>query len=124
MNDLLFKKRGELIDQVNEDVNFNQYMINRWSSMYSPAIAKAINETTNRIGSCFETKRQFYMFFNSLIPKLPFKRLHYIKKKKPEDTENIEHVDLIAKRLELSQREIKLYYEFQSNCSTSPSQSK
>lgn len=90
--------------------------------MHSPYMANIINSTTNWLYSTFETKQQYYKFVTSVIPKVPFKRIHYIKKKKIEDQENYENIHLIAKRLELSQREIKSYYEFskQSNCSTSP----
>lgn len=124
IDDLLFNKKRKFINIVNDDINFNQFMINRWASMYSPVIAKLLNNTTNRLSGCFETKEQFYKFIDSIIPKLKFKRLYYIKKIKHNKEDDPEHVDLLAKRLELSQREIKLYYEFQNNCSTSPSQSK
>lgn len=85
-------------------------------------MANIINSTANWLYSAFETKQQYYKFITTVIPKVPFKRIHYIKKKKPEDNDKIDNIELIAKRLELSQREIKSYYEFsqQSNCSTSP----
>lgn len=123
LNDILFTKRGKLLQNIDDESSFNQYMINRWISMYSPATATLINNTCNWLYSAFETKQQYYRFVSAVIPKLNFKRIHYIKKKKPENTEELENVELLAKRLEISQREIKSYYELQNSCTTSTSQS-
>lgn len=121
LNDILFTKKNKLLKNVDEETEFNQYMINRWISMYSPNMATIINNTTNWLYSVFETKQQYYKFISRVIPKASFKRIHYIKKKKPEDTpKEIENIELIAKRLELSKREIKSYYEYSSEHSTSP----
>lgn len=122
LNDILFTKKRSLLKNIDDESSFNQYMINRWISMHSPGMANIINSTANWLYSAFETKQQYYKFITTVIPKVPFKRIHYIKKKKPEDNDKIDNIELIAKRLELSQREIKSYYEFsqQSNCSTSP----
>lgn len=90
--------------------------------MHSPSMATIINNTANWLYSTFETKQQYYKFISTIIPRVPFKRIHYIKKKKVENDDELENIELIAKRLELSQREIKSYYEFsqQSNVTTSP----
>jgi hypothetical protein len=122
LNDILFTKRGKLLQNIDDEVNFNQYMINRWSSMYSPAMATLINNTTNWLYNTFETKQQYYRFVSRVFPKLNFKRIHYIKKKKPEDSVELENVPILARRLEISQREIKSYYELQ-RCTTSSSRS-
>lgn len=119
LNDILFTKRGKLLRNVDEENDFNQYMINRWVSMYSPAMAILVNNTTNWLYSIFETKQQFYQFTSSIFPRVGRKRIHYIKKVKKDEEDEIENLELIAKRLELSQREIKSYYEFQSSCTTS-----
>ena len=124
LNDILFTKRGNLLQNVDDESNFNQYMINRWSSMYSPTIATLINNTVNWLYGTFETKQQYYRFVMRVFPRVQNKRIHYIKKKKPETDAVIgDNVELLARRLELSQREIKSYYEFQSSCTTSSSQS-
>jgi hypothetical protein len=124
LNDILFTKRGKLMQNVDDESNFNQYMINRWSSMYSPAMALLVNNTVNWLYSAFETKQQYYRFVSRVFPRLQNKRIHYIKKKKPEETDkDPDNVKLLAKRLELSQREIKSYYEFQSSCTTSTGRS-
>ena len=123
LNDILFTKRGKLLQNVDDEPGFNQYMINRWTTMYSPAMAVLVNNTTNWLYSVFETKQQYYKFVSKVFPKLSNKRIHYIKKKQEEKSEQPDNLPLLAKRLELSQREIKCYYEFQSSCTTSSSQS-
>jgi len=87
--------------------------------MYSDTLTTIINSTVNRLGSIFETKQQYYKFVLSVLPRVSRKRIHYIKKNKEDKKEEIENLDLIAKTLELSQREIKSYYEYSSKQSTS-----
>jgi len=119
LNDILFTKKGNLLKNVDEESSFNNYMINRWISMHSPSLAIVINNTSNWLWSVFETKQDYYKFINTIIPRVSRKRIHYIKKTKPEDKpKELENVELLAKRLELSQREIKSYYEYSSQHST------
>lgn len=81
--------------------------------MYSPQMAVIVNSTVNWLYSAFETKQQYYKFVTSVFPRVTRKRIHYIKKNKPENQpEEPDNIELIAKRLELSQREIKSYYEY------------
>ena len=113
LNDILFTKKGNLLQNVDDEAAFNNYMINRWISMYSPNLAVVINNTTNWMHSVFETKQQYYKFISTIIPKVKRRHIPYIKKSKKDDVDGIENLELIAKRLELSQREIKSYYELQ-----------
>ena len=83
-------------------------MINRWVSMYSPNIAEIINHTTNRLFPIFETKKDNYKFLLAVLPKCNFRRIRYIKKVK-RDKEDDAAVQMIAKNLELSKREINYY---------------
>lgn len=81
--------------------------------MYSPEMAVIVNSTVNWLYSVFETKQQYYKFVTSVFPRVTRKRIHYIKKNKSENQpEEPDNIELIAKRLELSQREIKSYYEY------------
>lgn len=116
INDVLFTKRGKLLQNVDDEAAFNNYMINRWVSMYSPNMAIIINSTTNWLNSVFLTKLEYYKFINTVLPRVSFKHIPYIKKTKKEDIDEMENLEIIAKRLELSQREIKSYYEFK--CAT------
>ena len=120
LNDILFTKRGNSLQNVDEESNFNMYMLNRWISMYSPNLAIVINSTTNWMHGVFETKQQYYQFVSKVLPKVNRKRIHYIKKTKKEPTEQQEDNNkLMAKRLELSEREIKSYYELHKCCTAS-----
>lgn len=120
LNDILFSKRGECLDNVDDESQFQPYMINRWCSMYSPAMAQIVNSTTNRLYNTFVDKQQFYKFVTGVFPKLSRKRIHYIKKNKPDPEQQPENLKTVARALELSEREIKSYYEHSSqhNAST------
>ena len=118
LNDILFTKKGNLLQNVDDEAAFNNYMINRWVSMYSPNLAIVINSTTNWLYSIFETKQDYYKFISKIIPKVQRKHIPYIKKVKETKTTDLDNVELIAKRLELSQREIKSYYELQRTTSS------
>ena len=109
INDILFKKKGDLLDNVDNESGFNLYMLNRWASMYSTGVATIVNLTTNRYYSIFDTKREHYNFMLRMFPKVKARRIHYIKKKKqtPDDTKEV--IKRLAISLELSEREINYY---------------
>jgi hypothetical protein len=50
-------------------------------------------------------------FLINVVPRTRYKRIEYIKKNKKEKTKEDENLELLARNLELSQREIKLYKE-------------
>lgn len=113
LNDVLFTKKGNTLKNVDDESAFNMFMINRWVSMYSPNMAVVINNTVNRLHSTFESKQDYYRFINKVLPKVKRKHIPYIKKTKKDTETEDENLKIIAKRLELSQREIKSYYESQ-----------
>lgn len=87
--------------------------------MYSTSMAVLVNSTVNWLYGAFETKQQYYQFVLNVFPRVQNKRIHYIKKNKPTKTDDdVDNVGLIAKRLELSQREIKSLYEFRRDRTT------
>ena len=126
LKDVLFTKRGKLLDNIDQENSLNMYMLNRWCSMYSPGVATMINNTCNWLYGVFETKQQYYQFMLSVLPRVPTKRIHYIKKQKNETEQpnKTDNTSLLAKRLEISQREIKCYYELQNCCTKRASQSR
>ena len=63
LNDILFTKKRKCMNNVDDESTFNQYMTNRWISMYSGNLAVIINNTVNWFGNIFETKRDYYNFF-------------------------------------------------------------
>ena len=111
LNSLVFKnKRSE---DLNDDYlqTFLPYMVNRWFSFYGEAQAVFVNSTLNKYIGIFGTdKYRQYKFYEHIIPRCRFKRLSYIKKKKKAGKEEeIEHLELAAKNMQLSVRELKQY---------------
>ena len=63
--------------------------MNRWLSFYNPEVAAFVNDTTNKQLPCSD-KQELYNLYYTLLPKLKFKRIAYIKKAKKEaDKEEI-----------------------------------
>ena len=111
INDILFQKKGDKLDDIESESQYNPYMINRWISMYSPQMANIINLTTNRLYSAFPTKRENYRFLVHFLPKVRFKRTNYIKKITKDKEATDDSINILAKNLELSKREIRYYIE-------------
>ena len=110
IRDIVFCKKGDLLDNPDAESEFQPYMMQRWLSMHSPELAKIINLTTNRLWSIYETKQEWYKDFLTFIPKTYNKKIKYIKKKKETvDKEEQELITFLAKSKELSKREINLY---------------
>ena len=111
INDILFKKRGDLLNNIDAESEYNPYMINRWVSMYSPQMSVLINNTTNRYYSIFSTKKDNYKFLVSFLPKSKPYRISYIKKANKNADSRVRVIEVLAKNLELSKREINYYIE-------------
>ena len=80
--------------------------------MRSPVIARLINDTSNRLYSVFETKKEHYKFLVNIVPAHKPKRIFYIKKAdKSQKSDEDENIEMIAKNMELSKREINYYIE-------------
>jgi len=77
---VLFKKKKDLIDNVDDAKQFQPYLVNRWISMHGPDDARLINETVNRFGHVFKDKTDLYKFMVEVLPQYRFKRINYIKK--------------------------------------------
>ena len=113
INDVLVFKKGNLLDNVDNEDTFNSYLINRWVSMYSPEYCVIINNTANRLYPIFETKQEQYQFLLNILPQTYRKRINYIKKKKTsDDVQSYTYlISKIAQNVELSEREINDYVE-------------
>ena len=111
LNDILFHKKGNKLDNIDDHGQYNPYMINRWLSMYSPNVATIINETTNKYYSIFDTKPESYNFLVKIIPKQKPFRIRYIKKVKAEKDDTAQVIDFLSESLEISKREIRYYIE-------------
>ena len=94
-----------------DETQFNQYMINRWTSMYSSEIASFINETSNKFWNLFDNKQSQYSYFYNLLPRLKYKKIQYIKKTK-KDKKKKEDEPILPEFL--SKREYKLYVDLET----------
>lgn len=109
INDILYHKRGKLLDNIEYEGQYNSYMVNRWISMYSPQHATLINLTSNRLYPILSTKESSYKFLLSIVPKSKPRRINYIKKNKSKKDNQIDNIDMLAANLELSKREVTQY---------------
>lgn len=96
-----------------EDHQYSSFMCNRWVSMYSNTAAEIINDSANKYWSQMMHPQDHYEFMLNLLPTYPRRKISYIKKVKEETSKDQEEKDntdaLLAKRMELSTREIKQY---------------
>ena len=111
LNDILYKKKGDLLKDPDTESVFVPYMMQRWLSMYSPKHAMLINNATNNRWQAYDSKEQWYKILLATIPKSKFKKLNYIKKKDKTKDKNVleknEYIKQVAMNKEISQREIK-----------------
>lgn len=89
INSILFSKKKIDIN-CDDESQFNLFMLNRWTSMYSKELNEYINETSNKFWSVFNEKTEQYSYLNNVIPKLRYARINYIKKAKKEKLKNEE----------------------------------
>ena len=108
ISDILFTKKKNLLNTVDEESEFTPFLVNRWLSMYSTSVAQDCN-IINKYLSIFESKKDLYSLFHAVFTKHPSRKINYFKRKKSEKTEDDELVQRIAASKELSQREIKEY---------------
>jgi len=100
---LFYKKK--IVTNVEEENEFSPYLVNRWISMYSPALATVCN-TINKYLQVFDSKKDLYNLFLSTFPKVQNKKITYFKRKKEEEVDDTNNIELIAKYRELSKREV------------------
>ena len=79
LSSILFTKKPIELNLENEK-EFNLFMVNRWISMHSPEKSALINSTTNKWWSLFDTKQQQFDFLMHLLNKSKYKKIDYIKK--------------------------------------------
>lgn len=112
LNDIIVTKKGNLLDNVEDEDQFIPFIVCRWLSMYSPEYAQIINETTNKHYNVFDTKKEWYDYLIKVLPKGSPGRIHYIKKEKRKDINNFDEiVKFLAKRFEISRREVEQYLD-------------
>ena len=112
LNDIIVTKKGNLLDNVEDEDQFIPFIVCRWLSMYSTEYAQIINETTNKHYNIFDTKKEWYEYLIRVLPKGSPGRIHYIKKEKRKELNNFDEiVKFLAKRFEISRREVEQYLD-------------
>ena len=113
LNSLLYSKK-KIDMNCDDESQFNLFMINRWSSMYSKEINEYVNETSNKYWNLFDDKINQYNYLYNLLPRLKFKKIAYLKKTKKENKKK-EEKQLIPEFF--SQREYKQLVDLQNHIS-------
>ena len=112
LKDIICRKKGDLLNNPENQIEFQPYLIQRWLSFHSSGMVKLLNNTINRLYTVPETKNDWYKLFLISIPKTYFKKIKYIKKnvkekqKKKEDDIVYEY---IARSKQMSKREVEMY---------------
>lgn len=112
LGDVMFFKKGDVLQSVENEGEISPYMLNRWMSMYSPETATLVNQVNNKYWKVLENKRDWYRFNLMLLPRNRYKKIEYIKKEKKEKTpksDDDQIIEILARNLELSVREVKSY---------------
>lgn len=111
VNEILYKQKESNFNNVDEDKEFQPFLIQRWCTMHSTPVAELINMSSNRYWSTYTSNKEWFIALKSTIPACKFKRLNYLKKNKKVALKNKDNLNKIANNLEISSRELNLYIE-------------
>lgn len=76
---ICFSKKKNLFANIEDEKQFQPYIVNRWLSMLDPSAARIVNETVNRFGHVF-TNQEICKLLTEILPKYKRQRIEYIKK--------------------------------------------
>jgi hypothetical protein len=109
ISNIAYTKNKNCLNTVDEESEFQPFLVNRWLSMYSPSMAKLAN-TLNKYIGIFESKKDLFSLFCATFPRVPAKKITYFKKNKEQKNAQDEEIIIqISKNIELSKREIRNY---------------
>lgn len=113
LNKILFKTKTPDTANLDENSEFQPYLVQRWCSMYSPEVTVLLNQTSNIHWSTLQSNSEWFNYLHSVVPKTRFKRINYIKKKKDTESKSVQKqtIQKVANNLEISSREVSLYIE-------------
>ncbi|NBP03299.1 MAG: hypothetical protein EBU90_25080 [Proteobacteria bacterium] len=103
--DILFKKQKNTYTNIDNESVFSPYMVNRWISMYSNALALKSNLLNKYL--VLEKKLLFSLFIN-VYDKVSQRKITYFKKNK-ENIDDPANLSILCNSLEVSKRELKEY---------------
>lgn len=114
-NDDLFVYLNWILKKPNKDIQLlntpSIFITNRWLSMVDHNIANIVNTTFNRWILCKEFNSDNFLagkFYKTVLP-YNNKKINYIKKGVKEEVKEKEDISILAKNLEMSEREVNLY---------------
>lgn len=97
INYLLFENRKPLNHELLD--GFSGFFTAKMFSFYEDGkYCPLINETLNTYGHIFSNKEDQFKFYEAIIPKLPRKKIKYIKKGKKEQEEKLPIPEFYSKR--------------------------
>jgi hypothetical protein len=111
LRDLCFTKKSTT-EITQEDLQqFQPFMINRWFTFYGKPQSIFVNETLNKYSTLFDDKYDLYKFYRNIIPKVPSKMIHYVKKKQKDKAKEDDEISLkiVSQNNNISTRELKMY---------------
>jgi len=115
LQDIVSKKKGNLLNDIDNEAIFQPYMVQRWLSMYSLKFHSLLNVSVNRLYPVFSKKKDWYKMFLMLIPKERFHKIFYIRKTAEKVDKRVEEdnkvIAFLARNHQISQREMKMYVE-------------
>jgi len=85
INNILFQKNPYKTQNVEEIKVYNNFLVNRWVSMFDGDSANLVNESTNKKNYLGDNKEMHYKMLLNIIPKNKYKRIEYIKKPTKEE---------------------------------------
>ena len=109
LSNILFTKKQPTLQGSEQLGDYEPYLINRWCSMLNTTTCNLINTTVNSMFTVFEDKSTHYKFLHYILPRQRFSRINYIKKTKSDPPGQNKTIEMLAKNLEISKREINLY---------------
>jgi hypothetical protein len=113
LKDITVNKKGDMPLEA-----YPPFLINRWMSFISPSSCLAINESVNTLGNI--DKSIHYKLLISCFPKQKYNpKINYIKKVKQEKDEKDDKISILAKSLELSQKEVEQMLDFKEQLNKS-----
>lgn len=110
LSSILFTKKPIDPGELDQQSDYQPFLVNRWCSMLDKQTCVLINSTSNMLYTVLDNKLTHWKFLHYIMPRNKFKKINYIKKEKLEDT-NRKIITQLARRLELSTKEINVYIE-------------
>jgi len=107
----ILNKKVDILSGCDSDERkeFSVFMVQRWLSMYSDDFCKMVN-IPNWLYVSFEDKLMYNKLMIRMLPKVPNRKIHYVKKSKKPSVKvdrDVLVIESIANAQEMSKREVR-----------------